>query len=55
LRDIERLSWRAIAERLDVPMSTVVDAYRCAESVPRKNAGAAIQTQPASDAAAACG
>ncbi len=34
LRDIERLSWRAIAERLGVPVSTVVDAYRCTESNP---------------------
>ncbi len=27
LRDKESLSWRAIAKRLDVPVSTVVDAY----------------------------
>ena len=26
LRDVERLSWRAIAELLGVPVSTVVDA-----------------------------
>jgi DNA invertase Pin-like site-specific DNA recombinase len=55
LRDVERLSWRAIAERLGVPVSTVVDAYRCTESVPRKSAGTAMETQPVSDAAAACG
>ena len=55
LRDVERLSWRAIAENLGVPVSTVVDAYKCTESVPRKSAAAAIETQPVSDAATACG
>ena len=55
LRDIERLSWRVIAERLGVPVSTVVDAYRCTESVPRKSAETAMETQPVSDAAEACG
>jgi putative DNA-invertase from lambdoid prophage Rac len=44
LRDVDRLSWRAIAERLAVPLSTVVDAYRCMESVPRKSAVTAIET-----------
>jgi DNA invertase Pin-like site-specific DNA recombinase len=33
LRDVDGLSWRAIATRLDVPVMTVVDAYReCTES-----------------------
>ena len=30
----EGLSWRAIAQRLQVPVSTVVDACRCTEIVP---------------------
>jgi len=47
MRDIEHLSWRAIAERLGVPASTVVDAYKCAESVPRKGAGTALETNSA--------
>jgi DNA invertase Pin-like site-specific DNA recombinase len=55
LRDIERLSWRAIAERLGVPVSTVVDAYRRTESIPHKAPDAATETQPASDVFAACG
>ena len=38
LRDAEGLSWRAIAERLGVPVSTVVDAYRCTEIVPPEGA-----------------
>jgi putative DNA-invertase from lambdoid prophage Rac len=34
LRDTDRLSWRAIAKHLGVPVSTVVDAYReCTETV----------------------
>jgi len=30
----EGLSWRAIAQRLQVPVSTLVDACRCTEIVP---------------------
>lgn len=30
----EGLSWRAIAKQMEVPVSTVVDACRCAEIVP---------------------
>jgi len=30
----EGLSWRAIAKQMEVPVSTVVDACRCAELVP---------------------
>jgi DNA invertase Pin-like site-specific DNA recombinase len=55
LRDIERLSWRAIAERLGVPVSTVVDVYRCTESTPHKAPGSAMEIQPASEATSACG
>jgi len=36
LRDVERKSWRAIARALVLPVSTVRDAYGCAEIVPRK-------------------
>jgi putative DNA-invertase from lambdoid prophage Rac len=36
LRDVERKSWRAIARALALPVSTVRDAYGCAEIVPRK-------------------
>jgi putative DNA-invertase from lambdoid prophage Rac len=32
----EGVSWRAIAKRLGVPVSTAVDAYKCTEMVPRK-------------------
>jgi DNA invertase Pin-like site-specific DNA recombinase len=37
LRDVDKLSWRVIAERLTVPVTTVVDAYRerCSETVVR--------------------
>jgi DNA invertase Pin-like site-specific DNA recombinase len=34
LRDVERMSWRAIAAALDVPVMTALDAYRCTEIVP---------------------
>jgi DNA invertase Pin-like site-specific DNA recombinase len=34
LRDMERMSWRAIAAALDIPVMTAVDAYRCTETVP---------------------
>jgi DNA invertase Pin-like site-specific DNA recombinase len=33
LRDVERMSWRAIAAELDIPVMTAVDAYRCTETV----------------------
>ena len=33
LRDVERMSWRAIAAALDIPVMTAVDAYRCTEMV----------------------
>jgi DNA invertase Pin-like site-specific DNA recombinase len=33
LRDLERMSWRAIAAALDIPVMTAVDAYRCTEMV----------------------
>jgi DNA invertase Pin-like site-specific DNA recombinase len=34
----EGMSWRAIAKQLGVPVSTVVDAFKCTEIVPRKKA-----------------
>ncbi len=34
LRDIEQMSWRAIAAALDIPVMTALDAYRCTEIVP---------------------
>jgi DNA invertase Pin-like site-specific DNA recombinase len=55
LRVVECLSWRAIAERLGVPVSTVVDAYRCTESIPRKTPKSAIETQSAGDGIGVCG
>jgi putative DNA-invertase from lambdoid prophage Rac len=36
LRDVERKSWRAIAGEMSLPVSTVRDAYGCAEIVQRK-------------------
>jgi DNA invertase Pin-like site-specific DNA recombinase len=39
LRDMERMSWRAIAAALDIPVMTAVDAYRRTEIV---SAGAII-------------
>ena len=33
LRDVERMSWRAIAAALDIPVMTAGDAYRCTETV----------------------
>jgi DNA invertase Pin-like site-specific DNA recombinase len=33
LRDVEQMSWRAIAAALDIPVMTAVDAYRCTEMV----------------------
>jgi DNA invertase Pin-like site-specific DNA recombinase len=55
LRDIEHLSWRVIAERLGVPVSTVVDAYRCTESIPESSVGTALETEPAAAAVSPCG
>jgi len=43
LRDVDGLSWRVIAERLGVPVSTAVDAYRCTESVPSGAPAAAMK------------
>jgi DNA invertase Pin-like site-specific DNA recombinase len=34
LRDVEHLSWRAIAAALGIPVMTAVDAYRRTEIVP---------------------
>jgi DNA invertase Pin-like site-specific DNA recombinase len=33
LRDVEGMSWRAIAAALDIPVMTALDAYRCTEMV----------------------
>jgi DNA invertase Pin-like site-specific DNA recombinase len=33
LREVERMSWRAIAAALDIPVMTAVDAYRRTETV----------------------
>jgi DNA invertase Pin-like site-specific DNA recombinase len=41
LRDQDGLSWRVIAKQLGVPVSTVVDGYRCTEILPHKTAGEA--------------
>jgi len=46
LRGGEGMSWRAIAQLLSVPVSTVRDVCRCAETVPRKPAGASAETKP---------
>jgi putative DNA-invertase from lambdoid prophage Rac len=51
LRDQEGMSWRAIATQLGLPVSTVVDAYRCTEIVPRKAPAAGAKTKPRSEAA----
>ncbi len=45
------MSWRAIAKKLGVPVSTVVDAYRCTEKVPAHSVALASKTKP-EDAAA---
>jgi|ERR1700693_429214 len=40
LRDVERMSWRAIAAALNIPVTTAVDAYQCSENVsPRTSTG----------------
>jgi len=51
LRDQEGLSWRMIAKQLALPVSTVVDAYRCTEIVPRKSYAADTKTKPGPAAA----
>jgi putative DNA-invertase from lambdoid prophage Rac len=45
------MSWRAIAKQLGVPVSTVVDAYKCTEIVPRKAAAPTAKTKRGSEAA----
>ncbi|HZW05338.1 MAG TPA: recombinase family protein [Candidatus Nitrosotalea sp.] len=45
LRDEQGRSWRVIATQLGVPVSTVVDAYRCTEIVPFKKAAAGAKTK----------
>lgn len=45
LRDDEGLSWRMIATRLGIPVSTVVDAYHCTEIVPSKRAASVAKTK----------
>jgi DNA invertase Pin-like site-specific DNA recombinase len=40
LRDVQRMSWRAIAAALNIPVTTAVDAYQCSENVsPRTSTG----------------
>jgi putative DNA-invertase from lambdoid prophage Rac len=51
LRDVERKSWRAIAALLGVPVSTVRDAYDCAEIVTRKPQAGSMKTHPAEEVA----
>jgi DNA invertase Pin-like site-specific DNA recombinase len=46
LRDEHGMSWRAIAKQLGVPVSTVVDAYRCTEIVAHKKPAAVAKTKP---------
>jgi len=48
LRDVERNSWRAIAKQLGTPVSTVRDAYRCADIVPGRIPDRVAETRPAS-------
>lgn len=42
----EGLSWRAIAKQLGVPVSTVVDSFKCTEIVPRKGPVSDGETKP---------
>ncbi len=42
----EGLSWRAIAKQLGVPVSTVVDSFKCTEIVPRKMPASDGKTKP---------
>ena len=51
LRDQDGMSWRAIAKALGLPVSTVVDAYRCTEIAPPKKGAALAKTNPSSAAA----
>ena len=51
LRDQDGMSWRAIAKVLGLPVSTVVDAYRCAEIAPPKKGATRAKTNPSSAAA----
>ncbi len=53
LRDQDGLSWRAIATKLDLPVMTVVDAYKafqaekgCTESAPSQKPVSAVKTKP---------
>src|SRR5207344_3287560 len=39
------MSWRAIAKQLGVPVSTVVDAHKCTEILPRKAAASNAKTK----------
>jgi DNA invertase Pin-like site-specific DNA recombinase len=45
LRDDQGMSWRAIAKQLGVPVSTLVDAYKCTEIVPSKKSAADAKTK----------
>lgn len=51
LRDQDGMSWRAIAKALGLPVSTVVDAYRCTEIAPSKKGTTRAKTNPSSVAA----
>jgi putative DNA-invertase from lambdoid prophage Rac len=51
MRDEEGLSWRAISKQLGLPVSTVVDGYRCTEIVPRKALASDTKIKPGSVAA----
>lgn len=55
LRDIEGLSWRAIASELGLPVSTIVDAYKCTESPSRKAPNKPMELQAADALTSACG
>jgi DNA invertase Pin-like site-specific DNA recombinase len=45
LRDDQGMSWRAIAKQVGVPVSTLVDAYKCTEIVPSKGPAADTKTK----------
>ncbi len=47
----EGLSWRAIAAQLGVPVSTVVDSFKCTEILPRKKPISDGKTKPGTAAA----
>jgi DNA invertase Pin-like site-specific DNA recombinase len=42
----EGLSWRAIARQLGVPVSTMVDSFKCTEIVARKRPTTEGKTRP---------